>query len=69
MSVSRGFNQISTYCGCVCVIEGDGYFSGETGDIRSYDGQSVLAVPNALLANWIVTQCKREPESTSQKLN
>lgn len=45
---------------------GDGYFSGDTGELRSFDGRSLVAVPNALFANWIITHCKRGGEGHSK---
>lgn len=38
---------------------GYGFFDRQTGEIKSYDGHSVVAAPNALLANWTVSRCKR----------
>ncbi|KAL8426903.1 hypothetical protein Efla_002511 [Eimeria flavescens] len=38
---------------------GNGLFNRKTGEIRSCDGRSVDETPNALLASWIVSHCRR----------
>lgn len=44
---------------------GDGYFDPQTGNVMSYDGETVLRTPAKDETKWITDTCRTGPSSAS----